>query len=247
MSLKLGKLAPKPAPLRLAAYAAALPDPPAVAGDLAKFDGQMYANDRLGCCAIAGPAHETRHWLGLIGRDAPITDDQVISVYSQVTGYDPADPSTDQGSVVADVVKFRRTVGFPDAAGGRHRILTGLGLQAGDRRELALAIAYFDAAGIGFQVPDYAMDQFRADQPWDVQGNPADATIEGGHYVAALAYGPAGITVATWGKLQLMTWAFYQAFADEAWAYLSPEFLDAAGHSPDGLDIDALRQDIAAL
>jgi len=41
-----------------------------------------------------------------------------------------------------------------------------------------------------------------------------------------------------------MTWAFWGRYCDEAWCVLSPDFL-AAGRSPQGLDLDSLRRDLA--
>lgn len=245
-TLKLGKLPARAPKLRLATYTTPLlPPPPEQAGDASKFDGQMFLNDQLGDCAIAGPAHETLHWCALAGKTATITDANVLSAYEAVTGYDPRDPSSDQGSVVADVVKYRRTIGFPDATGTRHKIYAGLGLPKGDATSLKQSINLFDAGGIGFEVPHYAMAQFEAGKPWDIQRGVS--TIDGGHYVAGLAYDPDYVYVATWGQIQRMTWRFYKKFADEGWAYLSPDFLNASGLSPDGFDYATLQSDVTKL
>ena len=48
----------------------------------------------------------------------------------------------------------------------------------------------------------------------------------------------------TWGALQQMTVAFYEAYCDEAWAYISAEDLQN-GKSPEGFDLQELQTDLA--
>jgi len=69
--------------------------------------------------------------------------------------------------------------------------------------------------------------------------NPAN-----GHAVAAVGYDGADITIVTWGHIKKMTWAFYEAYSDEAWAVLSPDWFKE-GRSPRyGFDIDTLAMEI---
>jgi hypothetical protein len=248
MQFKLGKLAPREAPLKLRTYAVALAAPPAQANldALHLADSNVFANDRLGDCAIAGPAHETLFWESHNGRpDAPITDQDVIAMYSDVTGYNPADPSSDQGSCVADVVHYRRTHGLIDSAGTAHKIAVGLGV-AHNATEVRQSISLFDVCGLGIQVPQQMMDAVQAGSDiWDLpQGEP---DIVGGHYIAAIAYDPQFIHVISWGRLFRMTWRFWEALADEQWAYLSPEDVNGSGISPNGLNLEQLQADIAQL
>jgi hypothetical protein len=43
-----------------------------------------------------------------------------------------------------------------------------------------------------------------------------------------------------------MTWDFYSTYADEAYAVLSPHFLDR-GKTPAGLDLAQLKHDVEAV
>ena len=51
--------------------------------------------------------------------------------------------------------------------------------------EHLLAAYLFGAVGIGIRFPAFAMDQFNAGQPWDVQTT--NAKIDGGHYIPLVA------------------------------------------------------------
>ena len=178
----------------------------------------MLGNDQVGDCAIAGPAHETMLLNAEAGKEVQFTTEGVIAIYSAITGYDPADPTSDQGSDVRDVLAYRRSEGFADATGAAHKIGAYVALAAGDWVELLEALAVFECVGIGIEVPESAMEQFQAGDPWEpVAGSP----IEGGHYVPVVARPEANLVeVVTWGALQEMTQEFSEKYCDEAWAYI---------------------------
>ena len=203
----------------------------------------IMANDRLGDCAIAGPGHETMLLNAAAGRQVAFTDQNIIDAYSAITGYNPADPNTDQGSDVHQVLDYRAKTGLTDARGGNHRIAAYVAVTAGDWTQLLEALYVFECVGIGIQFPGSAMDQFNAGQPWDV---PISA-FDGGHYIPVVARPAADqVTVITWGAKQLMTRAFYEQCCDEAWCFVSQEDL-TAGKTLEGFDLDELTQDLNAL
>ena len=251
MGFKYGKLAATEdsRDLKLGAYiddAAVLPKIPASWGTTDPFPAGwgLLGNDTWGDCAIAGPAHETMLWTKEgTGHAATFTDACVLSDYSAITGFDPNDPSTDQGSNVRTVAGYRKRVGMIDASGKRHKIA---GYVSIDHRNLAHVLAagfLFDAVGIGFQVPASAQEQFGNRQPWTVvPGSP----IEGGHYVPLVGADLGWLYIVTWGRVQKMSRQFFAKYADETWGYLSTEFLHG-GKSPDGFNLTQLRADLAAL
>jgi hypothetical protein len=53
--------------------------------------------------------------------------------------------------------------------------------------------------------------------------------------------------VVTWGALKSMSWQFYDAYADEAYAVLSEDFLGASGGTVAGFDLAQLKADLASL
>lgn len=205
----------------------------------------MLGNDRYGDCVFAGAAHETMLWNATQARTVLFDDEHVLADYGAVTGFRPDDPSTDRGTDVHNALNFRRKTGVGDQTGARHKIGAYVSLEPGNWAQLLQALEVFEAVGIGFQFPDYAMDQFNAGKPWSYRPG---GKIEGGHYVPVIGRPHvATVTVVTWGALQNMTRAFFQHYADECWGLLSAEMLNAKGLSAEGFDYAALQADVAAL
>ena len=206
---------------------------------------QMLGNDTVGDCVFAGGDHETMLWNADGGRQVPFTAQTAISDYSAVTGYNPNDPNSDQGTNVRDALKYRQSIGLLDANGARHTIGAYVALEAGQWPQLLEALYAFDAVGIGFNFPDYAMDQFNQGLAWRCQPG---GTIQGGHYVPVVGRpGPSRVKVVTWGTTIDMTRCFYETYSDEAWAILSVESLNASGVTPEGLNLDGLKAALAKL
>lgn len=247
--MKLGKkpATHDPRDLQLAHYldAAALPKRPKVFGH-EQFVGAdawgMLGNDNYGDCVFAGAAHETMLWTAEVGQPAQFTDKAVLSDYSALTGFDPRDPDTDQGTDMREAANYRRSRGIIDAGGKRHKIGAYVALEPGNWQHLLDALYLFGAVGIGIEFPQSAMDQFNAGKPWTVVKR---SPIEGGHYVPLVAR-RGDTRLVTWGQTQRMSQAFYLQYCDEAYAYLSPDML-TGGKSPEGFDLAALTADLKAV
>ncbi len=246
--LKLGKLEARPYPKKFSLEALVdvteLPAAPPAFGheDIIGHDAWgMLANDKYGCCVWSGGAHESMLLNMEVGNIVPFDDAGVLGDYAS-TGFDPADPSTDQGTDVQQAANYRRTIGLLDAKDNRHKIAASLGLTPGNVSHLWQALYLFDIVGIGLQLPASAMDQFDKGQPWDVvTGSP----IEGGHYVPMIAKRDM-LYIVTWGKLHPMTLRFFSTFCDEARTYLSQEAI-VNQKSPDGFDYATLQQAMRTL
>jgi hypothetical protein len=184
----LGKLPARPGAIsfKFSKYfkVAALPTPPAVFGHQAIVnEWGVLGNDQYGCCVLSGGDHESMLWTAEAGTVAPFNDSCALSDYSAITGFNPADPATDQGTDMQAAASYRRTTGLIDANGVRHKVDAYVAPAVGDVNELMAATYLFGAVGFGFQFPASAMTQFNAGQPWSVvPGSP----IEGGHYVPCL-------------------------------------------------------------
>ncbi len=246
--LRLGKQPARPGAvsMKFLTYVdrAALPAPPVQFGhDHGVGHWKMLGNDTVGDCVIAGGLHETMLWTHNGSTTAPTDKAAAIANYSAITGYNPDDPSTDKGTDVADAASYRRHTGLVDADGTHHLVVAYLALTPGDVQEHLQALYLFGAVGIGLEFPSSAMDQFRDHQPWDVVPG---ATIEGGHYVSAVARRDGQLVVVTWGREQPMTDAFLEKYNDESYVYISAEYLKA-GASPEGFDLAQLRADLSQL
>ena len=226
--------------------AQALPTPPLRFGhyNLPIAWGDL-ANNAHSCCVFSGAGHEHMVWCNEAGVSTIFTDQDVLSDYAAVTGYDPNDPSTDQGTDMQAAASYRLKTGIVDANGHRHKINAYTALNPGDVDQLMQATYITGACGVGIRVPKSADDQFDDQQPWDVGG---DDTIVGGHYIPVIGRNKLGnILCVTWGRLHAMTPKFYETFCDEAVCYISFEALNAKGLTPEGFNATQLQQDLAAI
>lgn len=203
----------------------------------------MLGNDTVGDCVIAGAGHETEMWNKEAGRTVTISAATAIKAYSEVTGYNPKDPNTDQGTDMGVAAKWRRAKGMPDDAGNRHKIAAYLSIKPGNFSQLKQAAWLFGAVGIGIEFPASAMDQFNAGQPWDVVKG---SQIEGGHYIPIVAVRGNYVEIVTWGQIQKVTLAFLAKYCDEAYAYVSLEALEN-GKSLEGFDTATLEHWLSQL
>lgn len=249
MSLKLGKLPARKDSIqfKLAKYLnlAALPTPPSKYGHQAlviDWEG-MLGNDQYGDCVFAGAAHETILWGKEGGKNVTFSTQSVLSDYSAVTGFNPNDPNSDQGTDMQVAASYRRKTGVKDQNGTRHKVDAYLAIAAGNVAEVKQAVYLFSNVGIGFQFPASAMTQFNAGKNWTVVSG---SKIEGGHYVPVVGYDSRYLYVVTWGKLQKMSWGFFKKYCDEAVVYLSSEML-VNGKSLEGFDAAQLQADLGQL
>lgn len=223
----------------------ALPKHPTTFGhDTAvKAPWQMLGNDDYGDCVFAGAGHEHMVWGMEQGKNITFSADSVLKAYSEVTGFNPKDPNTDQGTDMSVAAAYRRKTGIPDASGARHQVAAYLALTPGNWDQMLAAAWLFGAVGIGIQFPSSAMDQFNANKNWSVVRG---ASIEGGHYIPVVAK-HSTLQIVTWGREIGMTEGFYKKYCDEAIVYLSADTLNPAGSSPEGFNRDQLIADLAAL
>jgi len=250
MKFGLKPFVPDPRDLVFAKYrtSAPLPQHPALFGhENLITDWRMLANDQYGDCAIAGPAHETMLFTAMGGSPVSFTDQNVLSDYAAITGFDPATGANDNGSDIHDVAKYRQTTGIIDASGIRHKIGAYLFIDPRNFDQFLEAIWLFGAVGLGIKVPQSALDQFHAGEGWSVvpRWHWGGRTIVGGHYICAVANRTSPMIV-TWGKAIPMTSDFFQTYCDVCVAYLSTEIL-SAGKSLEGFSLDDLRSDLSNL
>jgi hypothetical protein len=242
---KYGKKPARPESIKLkfSAYAKALPTPPVEFGhDAAVNPFHCLGNDRYGDCYFAGAAHEEYIYSALGSQRAHITTADVLDDYAAATGFNPADPATDQGTDMAQGAAYRRKIGIRDAKNIRHKVGAYASLRPGDIAEHKTATWLFGAVGLGLTVGDNQQEQFAKGEPWD---GPLGSN-SGGHYVSILAFRGGLLWVVTWGKVQAITPAFFAAQNDESVVYFSEEML-RGGKSPEGFDVAALNDDLAGI
>ena len=201
----------------------------------------MLGNDEVGDCTIAGADHLEMNWQAVANAGAPlaITTEQALADYSAVTGYDPADPSTDQGANMLDVLNYWKAKGL---AGRKIAGFATLDVQNVD--QIKAAIYLFGGVYMGFNVPR-SVEADPNNKTWRLI--PGDSATGDGHCVVPVGYGRSGLAPVSWGAIYHATWDFWLAYVDEAYAVVSPDWIKASGISPTGLDLNGLLQDLAAL
>lgn len=235
--MRLGRLPNQGRPrLRLTAdlFSAEIAPPPSVDyySRVPASSWGMDGNDQVGDCTCAEVDHTTKARQVAAGNpEVRSTEAEVLAAYTAITGWNPNDPSTDRGAEMQAVREFWLNVGV--TLGGKpNKILLFAQVDHTNHDLVKWCITRFGGLGVGINFPDSAMRQFRTGQPWDVVKG---ATIEGGHAISAVGYDQRHVYVVTWGKVQPMTWAFWDAYVEETWADLDDDWLNAvSGQDPLG-------------
>ncbi|MBO0826192.1 MAG: hypothetical protein J2P24_00280 [Streptosporangiales bacterium] len=226
-----GRLAPHPADTHprirfRVALTGELPPLPKVIDYAARIkDWPMYGNDQWGDCVWAMIGHMIESVTAYAGDPVKPTEAALLKGYADVTGFDPDDPSTDQGTVIQDALDYWRKTGIEMPDGSRHRILGFAQVDHGNAREMDYALDLFGAVAVGVNFPSSAMDQFNAGQPWDyIPGSP----VEGGHAVHKVSSDTTTELgqVVTWGRVQPVTETWAMQYVEETWAVALPELVD---------------------
>ena len=216
--------------------------PPAIDYESAVKAWGMLGNDTVGDCTCAGMSHAAMLWeANAQHKQLAVTTKQTLAAYSAITGYDPRDPSTDQGANMLDCLKWWRKHGID-----RQRISAFVEVTPPNLRA---AIDLFGCLYIGVALPDAVLPQSGIVPNWtctpdgsrDKRPNPNN-----GHCVILAGYDATGPTVVTWGQTVKATWGFVTAYGDEFYACLAPAWT-RGDHMGKGFDVASLTADLAAI
>lgn len=263
---KLGKRAPiiDPRTLKLKTYLdfKTLPDEPPV-----RYWGKnvsvwpMYLNDKLGCCVPAGGGHTVQDWTAAATTLFSPSDADILKVYEEAGGYNPNDPTTDQGMALLDMLNYWRKVGI---SGHKIDAFMQMGLPSDNLtvapppmspaavalwKQLRQVINIFGCAYVGVQLPLLAQNQVGT--MWTVPSNgpvgDASPGSWGGHCVVLVDYNAYGVLCVTWGQLQLISWNWLFYYMDECWAVLSKDWMKPSKIAPSSFNWGQLEDDILHL
>lgn len=207
----------------------------------------MYGNNQYGDCTCAAAGHMVEVWTAASGAEHDPIDDEVLAMY-WATGTPPNQPCppggpTDDGRVEIEVLNYWRQTGL-----GVHKIGAYVAVDPSNHDHLRIALYLFGGLYTGIALPRTAQGQ----SEWSVVGDGKTGDAQpgswGGHAVPYLPYWDGQvIPLVTWGGVLQATVGFHDAYCDEAYAVVSPEFLNQQGQTPQGLDVDALNADLAAI
>jgi hypothetical protein len=236
--------------LKLANYIhAELANPPAaVSRPHPGFNWGMLANDRIGDCVIAMMLHSIEEFH--LDASSPVpafTEQDAIKLYSEITGYNPKDPNSDQGTNESAAMSYWHHPGLRTSDGVDHKIVATVAVDPSDLDQCRIAIDEFVALQIGIALPTSAKGQKEWTVVGDGQTGDSAPGSWGGHGIPYREYDEETFKCVTWGGELLLTVPFHQAYAQEAHVVVTREMLDNTGVGPSGVAWDDLIADINVL
>jgi hypothetical protein len=214
----------------------------------------MFANDRYGCCTCASHGHRiVAQEYSTQQHEVALKDNDVLEAYSAVTGFNPLDRRTDNGAYMLDVANYMRRTGMGrEKDGSRHTVEAFVKVNHVAQGEVKTACNLFGGVWVGVWLPVSAQVQTGPGLMWDrPEGQSLTGVYEpgswGGHAVHAIGYNKMGVQIYTWGQEQFLTWRFWAAYVDEAYAFISEDWFRAGGTTPRGFKVEQLRNWLSEL
>lgn len=246
---KLGKHSPKihPKTLQFSKYltADAVPSPASkVYREYRTPPGAklMYGNDVCGDCTCAAAANHiilTTVHSGTIFVP-PVQD--VLDMYSTLSGYDQKTQANDNGLAMTDVLEYLRTTGLSG-----HKIIAWAKIDQTNLLHRQIACDFFGCTFVGVQLPQSAMNQFSSGQNWELLSD--DGGAIGGHCILRPGYGSLGDDYVTWAKWdQKASSAWGAAYIDEEYVIVTSDWVNqVTQQTPGGLSLDTLLADLKTI
>ncbi len=204
----------------------------------------MLANDRFNCCTSAAAGHMIHHWTAANQQGIFLTDDDIIRAQAHLTG----DRLMECVSML-DALRYWRSHGI-----GGHKIHSFVSGEKADPADLRCIVHLFGSCYIGLNLPGFACagdPKHWPDIPWEIPASAATDAIapdpKQGHCVAVVGYDQQSIFAVSWGRLKTMSWAFFQLYAEEMYAVLSPDWVAENSKCPTGFDTVTLTNDLSLL
>lgn len=197
---------------------------------------RVYLNDQYGDCVIAGKYHQVGIWSGNDTTAAVLgTDKEVLDAYHKICG------PGDNGCYIPDVLDAFQKDGLT-LNGVKHRIDGYLFLDHTNKALVQTAIYLFGSLTLGINLPNAWTC---TNCTWDTTNSP----IVGGHDVCVCGFTKTGVKIATWGGIVEITWAAFLSsrWIEESYVQLSPDWYNADNLSPNGVNVQALRDALAAI
>jgi hypothetical protein len=237
-----------------------MPVPPAAIDytkDATAALSQIYDNDTLGDCVIAGMAHVVGVLTGNSGvKPFLYSNAEIIGLYSAIGGYVPGEPNTDRGCDEQTALNYWENNGAlppkTTSPTGAHKIAGWMTVDSSNLEECQTALWLFENLYFGLELPDAWINPMPSASGfvWDVAGDPDP---QNGHCVVGVGYTAAGITIDTWGMTGLITNAAVakyptQASGGELYTVVSMDAIGKANEkAPSGFDWSQLVADFDSM
>lgn len=197
-------------------------------------------NNDYGDCVEAAGGHAIQVY-SKDGQGAELvqSDQSVLQVYTDVTGFNPNNPNTDQGTDIPTFLNWWVSNPYP----GGPNILGWASLDPSDAAERQAARYLFGGEFIGFNCPRSAETQFDAGQEWTVPApRTSGAQIVGGHCIW-IPQSTLGLSTGgpTWGGYTQISAAFDHKYVSETYVVFSETWVPPTGVLASGVDWNGLN------
>lgn len=200
----------------------------------------ILGNDQYGDCAEAGALHLIQAQSYNTAKPLIPTTQDALNLYSAVTGFNPNDPSTDQGTALTDLLTYWQKTGIT-VGSTVHKIVGYASLDITSIAQMRYATYTFGGSYLGINCPQECQEDT---SNWNFgPGLP----IDGGHCIIRAGEGAAGGKTGSWGMWIPTSNEFYLSYVDEGYIVVTEDWLNAQGTSPSGLDLNGLLAAMKAL
>lgn len=225
----------------------------------------MMLNDQLGDCTCASAGHGEHTWSTRTKHKEVPSDQIILEMYSRTGARQGL--SNDDGRWMAGngvgVLDIWKNEGMMQADGSLEKIDGYAAVDYTNKSEVTAAGYWFGGLSIGIALPEAAAYQWVEAQQrgvrtiWstsrrlhDGSTNPGSWTpgTWGGHEIWVTSINKIGPVAVSWAQRVQMTWAWWMQYLDEAYAILSPDWINhLTMQSPSGLDLIALRDELSSI
>ncbi len=202
---------------------------------------RMMLNFNLHNCTCAAAAHMAACWTSHTGVEKSISDKAILRAYCKISGYNPVTHKNDIGACALDVLNYWRKTGI-----GRDKILAFASVNHRKRELVKQAVYLFGGVYAGLQLPKSIIGQKEWEIPEEGLKGKGRRGSFGGHAVSVLSYNQQGLTCISWGIAKKMSWAFWEAYADEAYALISKDFFKGK-RTPNGFNLKTMEADLSKI
>jgi len=208
----------------------------------------IYLNDQLGDCVIAGGYHIVGTETANAGNPFLATKDQIIADYSAIGGYVVGDSNTDNGCNLTTALDYWTKNGFANGT----KLTAWARVNSSNVREMQLAIYLFENLYLGMGLPDAWVHPMPSGNKfvWDVAG---ESNPDQGHCIMSNGYSKIGLDVDTWALEGTLTYGASDKYArpgggGEMYVLLTPDQINRTNQrAPNGFDFATLEKDFKAL
>lgn len=193
----------------------------------------MMLNNLMGDCTCAAAGHLILTWTANANPPAVVVPDAAIQ-----TAYSAVDGGVDRGADMLTVLNYWKATGI-----GGNVVSSFMEVSPQSQVEVENAIAVFGGCYLGVALPDAVLHGDELANSWTQTYGPPNQN--NGHCIPLVGYSTVGPVCVTWGTVKQMSWEFLKMYGDEAYAILSPQWVNAGGQSPEGINLTALQADLA--